>query len=132
MQPDTITLAVDEANTASTTDHVLTRYEEHLNRSVYISANHEPAARDTLGFYRAAPKANGNFKGVQKTSVKFTKDITVLGVDGTNLISPIITEVNFSFPVGTPAADYIERRQSVIALLDDDDIMEDLNKILMV
>jgi hypothetical protein len=132
MQPDTITLAVDEANNASTTDHVYTRFEEHLNRSVYICADHDPAARNLLGFYRTAPKINGNFKGVLKTSMKFTRDYTVVGVDGSDLSSPIIIEVNYSIPVGVAAADVVENRQTVLALLDTDTIMNNLNRIQMV
>lgn len=133
MQPDEITVAVDEENTGSTTDHVMTRYEEHLNRSVYIGSGHSPASRYMLGFYRTAPKVNGNFKGVQKTSFKYTKDIVVDAVDGVSqLTSPIIIEVNFSFPVGTPAADFVQQRQEVLALLDMDTIMDNLNGTLMI
>lgn len=132
MQPDTITLAVDEANNATLVNHVLTRYEEYLNRSTYISGTHDPSARDTLALFRSMPKSNGNFKGVQKTSFKFTKDVAVLGADGSDIVAPIIVEVNFSFPVGSAAASYIERRQSVIALLDSDTIMDNLNRTLMI
>lgn len=133
MQPDEITISVDEANDAGgNVDHVMTRFEEHLNRSIYIETDHSPAARNTMGFYRTNPKVNGNFRGVQKTSCKFTRDITVDGVDGSDLIAPIILEVNFSFPVGTLAADFVLARQTALALLDMDTVMDNLNLVLMI
>jgi hypothetical protein len=95
-------------------------------------SDHDPAARNLLGLYRTAPKVNGNFKGVLKTSAKFTRDYTVAGVDSSDLVSPAIVEVNFSFPVGFAAADFVEIRQTLLALLDNDTIMDNLNAIQMV
>jgi hypothetical protein len=70
---------------------------------------------------------------VQKTSFKFTRDITVDGADGVSSItSPIIVEVNFSIPVGAESADVLLDRQTVLALLDDDTIMDALNLVQMV
>jgi len=133
MLDNTITLAVDELNTDSTTNHVFDRFEEYSNRSVYIGANHALTARDTLSFYRSFPKASGNFKGVAKTSFKFTQDLVVDGVDGiAQLTSPIITEVSFSVPVGVTAAEQMIARQRNIALLDDDTLMVALMNQLMV
>lgn len=134
MQPNQIVLAVDELNTGSTTNHTYDRYEEYLNRSQYIEAtNHSIDSRDTLGFYRTFPKTNGNFKGVSKSSVKFTKDITVDGVDGVSqLTAPIIVEVSFSLPVGATAAEAMIARQKALALLDSDTHMAPLNDQLVV
>jgi len=133
MLDNTITLAVDELNTDSTTNHVFDRFEEFSNRSVYIGENHALTARDTLSFYRSFPKASGNFKGVAKTAFKFTQDLVVDGVDGVaSLTSPIICEVSFSVPVGVTAAEQMIARQRAIALLDDDDLMVALMNQLMV
>jgi hypothetical protein len=44
----------------------------------------------------------------------------------------MIIEVSFSFPVGTPSADFVEQRQEVLALLDMDTIMDNLNQTLMI
>lgn len=127
MQPDTITLAVDELNTDSTTDHVYTRFDSFQNRTMYIHSGHTPVARDTLGLYRTFPKSNGNFKGVLKTSAKFSKDVEVEGIDSeTTIVSPIIIEVGVSVPLGATDADVLIARQRIIALLDDDDLMVDL------
>lgn len=132
MQTNEITLAVDTANTGSTTDKVYTRFEENLNRSKYIAEGHTLASRDTLDLYRTAPKTSGNFRGVAKTSVKITTDITVSGVDGTDLVAPVIVECSFAVPVGTSPTITLEKRQQLVALLDRDDIMAGLNDLLMI
>lgn len=133
MQPDLITIAVDTLNDGNTSDHIYTRVDEFANRSVYIGPGHLPEARVLLGLYRTTRKQNGNFKGVLKTSVKFTEDITVPGVDSaTDLVSPIITEVNFSFPVGVTVPQLIVARQRQMALLDLDTIMNNLNHVPMI
>lgn len=127
MLDNTITLAVDEANTASTTDHVYTRYDEYQNRSVYIGSAHALDDRDMMAFYRTSPKPAGNFKGVAKSAIKFTKDIVVEGVDGVaQLTSPIIFEISASIPVGATEAQRILARQTAIAALDDDTLMAKL------
>lgn len=133
MQPDTITVPVDTLNNGTTTDEIYTRFEEYQNRSVYIGASHTMAAKDQLSLYRSFPKTNGNFKGVSKTSIKFAREHSVLGVDGlSNLTAPVIVEVSFSIPVGITAAQSLIARQRVVALLDNDTIMAALNDQLMV
>lgn len=133
MQPDIITLAVDTLNSGSTTNYDFTRFEETLNRTIYAGEDHTIDSRDQLAIYRTAPKRTGNFKGVAKTSTKFTRDITILGVDGlANLTAPIIIEVSFSIPVGCTTAQMVGMRQRAIALLDSDTIMNDLNLSLMI
>jgi hypothetical protein len=136
MQSNEITLVVDELNDGDTTadsTEVWTRFEEYQNRSTYIRADHSLDARRTLSLYRSFPKVNGNFKGVSKTSLKFTTDTSVDGVDGvTSLTAPIIVEVNFSIPVGATAAEVLIVRQRALALLDLDAVMDPLNNQLMI
>jgi len=133
MQPNEITLAVDEANDSTTVDHVFTRYEEYLNRSVYIDEDHTVASKNTMGFYRTFPKVNGNFRGVSKAAIKFSRDISVDGVDSeTTLVAPIIIELGVSLPVGVTSADMLKARQTMIAALDYDAIMDPLMEQLMV
>lgn len=130
---DTLTLNVDVLNNGTVVPHVISRYEETQNRSVYVSTTHTPALRDQLAFFRSLPTRAGNFKGVQKTSFKFTKDITVPGVDATtNVSSALIVEVSFSVPAGLSSDVVKTARQKVIALLDDDSVMDKLNIQLMV
>jgi hypothetical protein len=124
MQANSITLAVDEENTGSTTNHVYTRFDEYQNRTVYTEADHQLTLRDTLSFYRTFPKPSGNFKGTAKTTLKFSKDYAVDGVDGVaSLIAPLIAEVSFSVPVGVTAAAQMIGRQRCISILDDDTVM---------
>lgn len=133
MQPNQLTLAVDVENTGTTVNEIYTRYEEYQNRSTYIGASHVPDKRDLVGIYRTFPTKTGNFKGTAKSSVKFTKDVTVPGADSsTSLTSPIIIDVAFSVPVGALAADLKHLRQRVLAILDDDAFMDSLNVQLMV
>jgi len=133
MQPNTITLQVDELNNATLVDNVYTRFEEFQNRASYISGDHSMSAKDTLGLYRTFPKPSGNFRGVIKTSVKFSKDLAVTGVDGVStLTAPVIVELSFSVPVGATAADVLIARQRALAILDRDDIMVSLNEQAMV
>lgn len=123
MQPNTITLAVDLLNTGVTTDETFTRQEEYLNRSVYIGTDHSVSLKDTLSFYRSPIKPSGNFPGVAKTSIKFSTDKVIAGVDSTTtLVAPIIFEISASVPVGVSSADQMIARQRAIALLDMDAI----------
>jgi len=124
MLPDTITLAIDEANTDSTTDHDLARAIESANKSTYWDEDHTVAARNEMSVFRTFPKTSGNFYGSLKTSVKFTKDIAVDGVDGSTLKVPLIGEASFSMPVGTTEEEATLLRQSLIAMLDRDDVMD--------
>lgn len=132
MQPNSITLPVDELNNGTPVNEVLTRFEEFLNRSVYIGATHSMSAKDSLTLYRTFPKPSGNFKGVSKTAVKFSRDYVVTGIDGLNITAPVIIEVSFSIPVGVVTADVLLNRQRAIALLDLDTVMTPLNDQLMI
>lgn len=133
MLPDSITLAVDELHTSSDTNHVYSRYNEFLNRSVYNYSEHSLVAPDTLTFYRTFPKVNGNFRGVAKCAMKFSQAIVVDGVDGlAQITSPILLEVSWSLPVGTSSAQAMLARQRAVAALDDDTNMELLNDQLSV
>jgi hypothetical protein len=134
MQPDVITLAVDEENDGvGLVNHVYSRFDEYQNRTTYIGADHSLQSRNTLGLYRTLPKSNGNFRGVAKSAVKFSQDITVDGLDGVSQITaPIIVEVSVSLPVGATPADALIARQRVVALVDRDDIMTPLMEQLMI
>jgi len=133
MLDGTITISVDVANDANLVDAVFTRQDEFQNRSKYKSANHSLISRDTLDFYRTYPKKSGNFNGTAKSSLKFTRDRTVNGVDATTeVVAPEIVEISFSLPVGITNANLVELRQRVVALLDDDSIMDRLNEGLEV
>lgn len=118
MQANSITLPVDLLNNGTTTDEVFNRYNEELNKSTYVGPNHSLQARNKMELYRTLPKRAGNFLGAAKGSVKFTKDITVPGADGTDIVVPQIFEVSYSLPVGSTDAQSLAFRQRVIAALD--------------
>lgn len=131
MQDNVITLSVDVANNSTLVNQAYTRHEENTNRSTYVGPAHALDSRNVMQFYRTAPRQNGEFRGTAKSSVKFTEDFAVNNASGTGTItSPLIAEVSFSVPVGVATADILEMRQRLIALLDDDSIMGDLNELL--
>jgi hypothetical protein len=121
MQDNTITLSVNEDGDDGTTaeiDSVFTRFNEFLNRSEYIHANHTLASRDKLGFYRTIPKKVGNFMGTAKSAAKLTKDFLVPGSDSeTLIIAPAIMDIGFSFPIGLTPEQTLAFRMRGHALL---------------
>lgn len=127
-QPGTITLAVDVLNNASTVNKVYGSLSGvQGNKSQYIGPDHSMVAPHTLTFYRTFPKPSGNFRGVTKTAAKLSITKEVDGIDGSTLSAPLIGEVSFSLPVGATEADELVLRQTLIALLDRDDLMVPLN-----
>lgn len=133
MQPNTITLAVDELNNGTTIDRLYTRFEELTDRSTYVGPLHTVSMRDMFSLYRRFPKQSGNFRGVIRPSIKFTQDYDVLGVDGMSVLtSPYILEVSESIPVGVATADVLIMRQRAMALLDSDAIMNPFHEALMI
>lgn len=116
MQSDLITLPVDISDNNTPVDMVYSRQEAHLNRTVYIGPNHQPDMRELLTFYRSPIKSTSTFKGVMRTSFKFTKDVEVLNPVGETIVSPIIIECSFSVPVGANEADRLEATQAAGAL----------------
>lgn len=134
MQPNEITVAVDVLNNGTTTNKIFQRFDDSTpNKSLYVTSVHTMMSRDTLALFRTFPKPSGNFAGVSRTTIKFSRDVIVPGVDSTtNQTSQIIAEVNFSIPVGINAAQTKEVRQQVIGLLDLDSIMGPLNDSLMI
>lgn len=133
MQDNTITLSVDNANNNTPVSTAYSRYTEELNKSTYIGAGHVPNSNvDTMILSRSLPTKNGTFLGTGKSQVKFTRTVTVSASDGTTLKVPLIIDVNFSVPVGTTSSEVVKLRQTAIALLDTDTIMDLLNITLAV
>jgi hypothetical protein len=131
MQSNTITLAVDTANSGSPTNKIYSRYTERENASVYIGASHTLSMRDQIQFSRSFPTQSGNYLGVMQSTIKLTADVSVLGADSeTTLVKPAIVNLQFNIPVGTASATILELRQRLIAVLDDDTIMTSLNEKL--
>lgn len=123
MLDNIITLPVDVLNNGTPVDHAYTRHTSVAGRSVYVAASHVIGWKDMLSFYATENKPSGNFKGVLKVATKFVWDRVVLGVDGTNIVAPIIVHNQASIPVGVTAADMLVARQRNIALQDMDSIM---------
>jgi hypothetical protein len=132
MLDSSITFPVDELNNGTPTDHVFTRSEEYLHRTIYTGPEHSLSDRDTMTVARTQPTRSGNFRGTAKSSLKFTIDKSVETLEaGTYVTAPLIGSINFSMPVGITAADAMILRQRLVAALDDEDfivaLMENLN-----
>lgn len=123
MQNNSITLAVDTANTGVTSSQVYTRLSEETNKSLYGRADHSLDHRHEMTFLRKYPVRSGNFKGTAKPTVKFTDSVQVAGVDGNNVDCLLVGEVSFNIPVGVSDAALLEFRQRLIAALDTDSVM---------
>lgn len=110
MIPASFTLAVDTANTGSTTDKTFTRFRYvGDNKSVYVSDAHTVAERDEIALTRKLPTRTGNFEGVAKSALKYTRDVDVEGVDtNTTEKSSGIIELSASLPVNMTSADITE------------------------
>lgn len=118
MLDGTITLPVDVLNNGTTSNRVYTRMDEYLDRSVYKGPDHSFIEKDTLGFYRTRPKATSVDYGVAKSAIKLTQDVTVAGKQTASISKPMIADCSFNIPVGTSAADTLQFRQRLIAVLD--------------
>lgn len=129
MLDNTITFDVDHDRDATPTEEVFSKFQEFLNRSVYNGADNSDALRNQMVVTRNEPTVSGNFRGVKKTSLKFTQDIEVAGVDTeTTLVAPIILSLSLSLPVGTTAASAMHLRERMRAALDDQDFITRLSE----
>jgi len=129
MQPNSITLAVDLLNNASPTNEVFARHEELINRTTYRGPNHSVASPNTLQFYRTLPKRSGDYLGSAKVSIKLTQARAVESASGLTVQAPDIAECSFSIPVGVTAAQMKAVRQRLIAILDQDSVMDTLMEV---
>jgi hypothetical protein len=125
MLDNTIVLSVNEDNDDGTTpavDITYSRQVEAENRSEYVASDHTSLTRNKLGFYRTFPKKNGNYRGSEKVSAKFTEDKEVPSiVVDEDISSPFILEVNSSCPVGVTDADKLAMRMRMAAWLMSDE-----------
>lgn len=128
----TITLAVDLVNNGTLVNQTFTETQTSLDKVVYTSSDHTLVSRDQVALARSWPKRVGVFYGVAKSSVKFTKDVTVAQADGTTAVAPIIMELSASVPVGANASDVLAMRQRIVAITDNDAVIGPLHVKLMV
>lgn len=128
MQQNEITLVVDKANNGTNSNVLFKRNEELANKTVYTGPGHSYLMQDTMSLYRTHPVRTGSFYGAAKTAVKITRSVSVPVPDGATAVYPLIAEISFSVPVGTPDAAVVEARQVLLSLLDRDDVVGALVK----
>lgn len=119
MLPTPITLQVDETNDSNPVETVYTAFRD----GIYLHSGHTTASRDMLQFSSVAPKQSGNFYGVDRSTVKFTIDTVVVGVNGENIKVPYVVKIESSMPSGVSDALKMKMRQRVVSLYDLDSVM---------
>lgn len=130
MQPNIIDLTVDPLNNGTTEVQNYRRFSDSDNRALYIGDDHTGTKRDTLTLLRSLPKTSGTFKGMMKTSAKFTLDIEVPStVVGVSVIAPYIVDISVSLPVGTDPVVAQLVRQRVVALMDKEAVVKNLHEL---
>lgn len=124
-----IILNVDTANNGTTTEETFSLVRPEEGKATYMLDGSALADKEQLTLFASLPKRSGNFLGVVRSSVKATKAISVPStVSGEDLTSEIIAQVNFSVPEGTTLADLVHIRQRLVAMLDSDALMLELNQ----
>ena len=121
---DPIVLSVDVANNNTPVAVNLARFREVTDETVYKLPSHTLSLRNLVAFSRTFPKQVGNFRGLARAKIVFTQDVTVVGVDGANIVAPFTFIVEARTPVGVSLGDQVSKRQHVISLLDNDALME--------
>lgn len=95
-----------QANTITINTVAYEREVEETNRTEYHSPSHTVVARDTMAFSRQAVKPTKEIRGIVRSNLKFTMDVSVLNADGSgNITLPIIVSTDFAIPVGAVEAD---------------------------
>lgn len=100
MLNNTITIPSVDASSGEAAPVVFTRVREELDKTTYNGPYHQPDARELLTFSRSAPKQNGLSRGMCKSAIKLTRDVSVVNTAGTTHQMPLIIEVSASVPVG--------------------------------
>lgn len=126
MLQDPLVLSVETATPGTYADKTFRKDSQNGNGSLYLSSSHSNTSRDTLTVVRGLPTRVGNFRGVQRGSLKTTKDISVPGYDSsTTLTQPLIFQLSGSIPVGATDEAIQAERRKMRAMLDDDDLFEE-------
>lgn len=129
MQANTLTLPVDTTNNGTTTNRNYNRYREEPEKTEYRGPDHAGIVQDTLTITRKSPTRNGNFLGAYRTKAQFAQSYDVIGLDGTTQkgINATIS-IEVVAPLGLTDAQLKELRQRALALLDNDTVMDALNR----
>lgn len=130
MLNNTITLSVDTANDGVVSDIDFIRFQAYTDKSIYIGPDHTSLITDQVAFYRTAAKPSGTSLGVEKRQIKITQtnSVPTSETDVSTYANDIAT-LQFSLPVGTSSASKKALRQRLIALLDDDSIMDSFMEV---
>jgi len=130
MQLNTIVLQVDELDDAVLVPTTYTRFEEIQNRTTYLELdNHSSMKPRKLQLYRSPLSSPGLSFGKQKSAVKFTDGFDVLNKEGATVVENALVNISFSLPVGLSDAQRTLVRERVVAMINDDTVMDSLIKL---
>jgi hypothetical protein len=109
MQANTIAYTYnhdDDAGTTPVVSVLLTRHQEEVDKTTYITAAHaDTVMQDTFAFYRTPAKRSGDSFGVERTATKRTKTHVVVNAAGLSVKVPVVLDLGVSVPVGLTAAE---------------------------
>lgn len=124
MLDNLITLPVDQSgNNTTFVNEVLTRFRETENKTTYRFPDFKLADRNQIDIYRNDIMPSGNYLGNAKGTVKITDDTIVLAKDGTEVVTPQISSLAMSIPVGTSDATFYANLGRLQALVNNKALM---------
>lgn len=119
MQPDPITLSVNDSGDGSTmVDHVFNRKADEDGHSTYIGpdASFADGVVDKLELYFKEPRPASDYPGNCRPAFKRTKSVDYT-FNGETRSGLAVTKVEFSFPSGLALADQILLKEEIEAML---------------
>jgi hypothetical protein len=126
---DNITIAVDTANSGSTTNETYSLVSPESGKSSWKLDGSALSDKDQMVIYATPPKRSGNFRGVVRGGVKFTHGVTVPGVNvDDSLESQIIVQITGSAPEGVDDADLVLVIQRAVAFACNNGLVLDVFK----
>lgn len=115
MQANTITIDDDAVGGV---DKLYERNVEELHSSTYVNDESTAELRDQVKLFRNVPQVNGLSRGVNRTSIKLTKDVAVPNSEGSgDIIAPITVEIVVIAPVGADPL-IVKSQRNYAALLE--------------
>lgn len=126
-QGETLSLPVDRLNDGNPAAEAWSRYDFGGNSSTYHGPNHTFSEQEALKFTRNSPTPSGTYPGTRRSTMKLTRGLPNTDLEGNSVVHNAIIDITFSFPIGISETEMVKVRQVLVAAMDSDTIMDDLN-----
>lgn len=120
MLSEIITLSFSNDGTVAATDHVYKKRAHELDTAMYRTAASiaDPTApEDSISLSVTEAKATSSFYGTRRVNVTTREGKAVAVPGGSTAVYPLVSKLNFSFPVGATAADIKRQLRRISAFL---------------